>query len=435
MRRSALRRITRTIAATALATGAALAVVTPASSAGDPSRTDDELGRGNVTDDFTPLVITPVEPSTFPVAGSDGKYHVVYDLLILNASQIPATLDKLDVVDAEDPSKVIASFSGTALVDPTCAVGDCNRLRYVKSQSAEDTTLAPSETRVLYVDYAFDSLRAAPKAVLHRVTGTGAVKLGVLDPGPFDLVIAPFDIAAGKTRVISPPLKGTNWVAFSGCCTPGFPHRDEVLPADGTIANSQLFAIDWLRANDEGAFYTGDQTKNESYFDYGEPVFAIADGTVVATLDNVDANTPGVQPVQIPEEAAKLDLQNADGNHVILDIGDGVYVMYAHFIKGSLEVKEGDKVKAGEKIAELGNTGNANAPHLHMQLMDGPNFLTANGLPYVFDRFVYRGQVPLEQVLAADNYLTGTYFSDRLATGEPRQKQLPLDLAIVDFPR
>jgi murein DD-endopeptidase MepM/ murein hydrolase activator NlpD len=382
---------------------------------------------------LTALVVTPVEPAAFPFLETDGMYHVAYDLIIANASNIPATLNKLDVVDATDPTKVIASFSGTQLVDPTCPFGDCNRLRQITGQPVTDTVIQSGQSRALYVDFTFASLAAAPKAVLHHIYGTGRDTLAPT-PGPLDYLTTPFSISDGQPRVISPPLKGTNWVALNGCCEPGFPHRDALLPAGGKIGNSQVFAIDFKRANNQGAFYTGDKNLNSSYVDYGQPVYAVADGTVVGILDGVDANSPGIQPIQIPAEAAKLKIQNADGNHVVLDLGGGVYAMYAHFQKGSIKVKLGDKVKKGQEIALLGNTGNANASHLHFQLMDSPDFVTANPLPYVFDSFVYRGQVPLQEILNADDFVSGTFFQQRLQTGQPRKDQLPQSLAIIDFP-
>ncbi|MGH9095889.1 MAG: M23 family metallopeptidase, partial [Acidimicrobiales bacterium] len=400
---------------------------------GDSLGGDPALGV-TVPDAFTSLSLTPVGRGTFPFLGTDGKYHVAYDLVILNTTPYPATLDKLDVVDAAHPTKVIASYSGTNLVDPSCSYGNCNRLRYIYSGPVTDTTIPAHESRLMYVDFAFDSLAVAPKTVLHHVYLTGKTNLTSKDLGPFDYLATPYDISDGAPLVISPPLKGTNWVAFNGCCEPGFPHRNAILPANGVIGNSQTFAIDWKRANNAGAFYTGDKTKNQSFVDYGEPVYAVADATVVGVLDNVDANAPGIQPTQDPATAAKITLQNVDGNHVILDLGHGVWAMYAHFQRGSIKVKVGDKVKKGQEIALLGNTGNANASHLHFQLMDGPNILTANGLPYVFDSFTYEGQVPLQQVLTADNYLTGNFFSEKLATGQPRKDQRPLNLDIVDFP-
>src|SRR3954452_13832516 len=67
---------------------------TSAGCVGDSLGGDPALGI-SVPDAFTSLVLTPVGRSTFPFRGSDGKYHVAYDLAILNTSAFPATLDKL----------------------------------------------------------------------------------------------------------------------------------------------------------------------------------------------------------------------------------------------------------------------------------------------------------------------------------------------------
>ncbi|MDT2004415.1 M23 family metallopeptidase [Rhodococcus opacus] len=428
------------VALAALTTSIALVVA--ACSTGDDtagtsaSTTAAAGGTGTVTvpDAYTGLILTPIGDPTFPFLGTDGKYHVAYDLQLTNATPVPATLDKLDVVDGTDPSKVIASFSGSALVEPNCPYGDCNRLRMLTAPAATSTAVPPQESRIVFVDYTFDSLDQAPKAVLHHLYGSAAAAPSSREPSPVDYLTTALDIDAGSPRVISPPLKGDNWIALNGCCLPGFPHRTSPLPVDGKINNSQRFAIDWKRTNDQGEFYTGDRTKNESYVDYGSDVYAVADGTVVATLDDVPANAPGTLPAEVPELAAKLTVENVDGNHVVLDLGGGVYAMYAHFIEGSLVVKPGDQVKKGDKIARLGNTGNANASHLHFQLMNGPSLLYADGLPYVFDSFDYAGQVAPQQILAADDYLSGRFLQGKLPSPEPRTDQLPTNLAIVNFP-
>ncbi|HET9601951.1 MAG TPA: M23 family metallopeptidase [Acidimicrobiales bacterium] len=359
-------------------------------------------------DAYTPLTLVPVSSGTFPFLGTDGKYHVAYDLQLTNASRVPATLEKIDVVDGLDPETVIASFSGTQLVDPSCPVGDCNRLRLLPSAPAPGAAIPPQESRAVLIDFTFDSLEDAPEAVMHHLYGTGAAGPPARTPTPIDYVVAPFDISAGTPRVIAPPLKGDNWIALNGCCEPGWPHRTSLNSVNGKLSNSQRFAIDWKRVNDEGEFYTGDKNKNESYVDYGSPIYAVADGTVVATLNDQEANAPGVLPADDPVLGPKLTVENVDGNHIVLDIGGGVFAMYAHLIKGSLTVEVGDKVKKDDKMAELGNTGKANASHLHFQLMDGPSLLQADGLPYVIDEFAYVGQVSPEAVLAADDFLSSS---------------------------
>ncbi|WP_454561481.1 M23 family metallopeptidase [Mycobacterium haemophilum] len=409
---------------------------TPASGSVAPGG-NGALAGVTVPDAYTPLTVQPISRPTFPFPGSDSKYHLAFDVQITNATAVAASLTGVDVVDAYDPSKVLATFSGKQLVDPTCNYGDCNRLRLLTQEPAGDFSIPPQSSRALLLDFALDTLAQFPKAVMLRLHGMGVTNPGAsAQPSPIDTLGAPFNISAGTPRVISPPLRGTNWVALNGCCDPGWPHRDAILPVNMKLNNSQRFAIDWKRADDQGEFYTGDKTTNESYVDYGSPVYAVADGTVTSTMDTIDANVPGILPASDPVLAAKLTVENIDGNHIIMDIGDGVYAMYAHFIKGSLLVKPGDKVKKGQQIASLGNTGNSNAPHLHFQLMNGPSLVEADALPYVLDSFGYQGQVAATSIWNADNYLSGTYFGpDRPPTAQPRTNQLPLLLAIVNFPQ
>lgn len=411
-----------------------LAACSSSSSSDGEASSEERIAEIHVPDGFTPLTLVPISSPTFPFLGTDGEYHVVYDLQLTNASRVPARLDRIEVVDADDSDMVLASFSGDQLVDPECPVGDCNRLRLLPSFPATSIAIPPQESRSLLIDFTLDSLDGAPEAVLHRLAGTGADSPGAKDPSPINYLAAPFDISAGTPRVITPPLRGDNWVAVNGCCEPGWPHRTSLNSFNGKLNNSQRFAIDWKRTDNAGEFVVGDKNDNENYADYGADIYAVADGTVVSTLDTVDANAPGVLPANVPRLAAKLTPENVDGNHIVLDIGDGVYAMYAHLIRGSLTVAKGDSVKAGDVIAKLGNTGNANASHLHFQLMDGPSLLAADGLPYVFESFVYRGQVPPERILDADDFLTGKFLAGVPSDGEERSDELPLALAVVDFP-
>jgi murein DD-endopeptidase MepM/ murein hydrolase activator NlpD len=132
--------------------------------------------------------------------------------------------------------------------------------------------------------------------------------------------------------------------------------------------------------------------------------------------------------------APKLTVENVDGNHIILDIGGGAWAMYAHLVPGSMTVKPGDQVRKGDVIAKLGNTGNANAPHMHFQLMNNAIQFQADALPYVIDHLSYVGQVLPQTLAAADDYVTGTMFPTPFPAGQQRADQLPMALAVVNFP-
>jgi len=400
----------------------------------DAPRAEASVDGVTVPDAFTAVTVETIGAPPLPFPGTDGRFHVVYDLQLTNATKIPATLGRIDVVDGTDPERTIASFSGAALVDPSCTFGECNRLRDLPAGYVDSAVIPPQTSRVVFIDFTLDSLDQLPPVLLHRISGTGALSPAFGEPGAMEYLAAPLEISTRTLPVIAPPVRGDNWVALNGCCEPGFPHRSSVMSVNGKLNNSQRFAIDWKRTNDAGQFYAGDKTSNDSYIDYGADILAVADGTVVSILDGMADNAPGVLPAHDPELAAKLTVENVDGNHVVLDLGGGVYAMYAHLIAGSVTVKPGDTVTEGQVLGHLGNTGNANASHLHFQLMDGPSLLDSDSLPYAFESFDYAGQVAPELIADADDYLTGTFLQGALSRPDPRTGELPLGFAIIDFP-
>jgi murein DD-endopeptidase MepM/ murein hydrolase activator NlpD len=101
---------------------------------------------------------------------------------------------------------------------------------------------------------------------------------------------------------------------------------------------------------------------------------------------------------------------------------------------GSVRARAGDRVRRGDGIGTVGNTGNSQAPHLHLQLMDGPSGFLSNGIPYVFDAFAITavdeaGTADFDRAEAAGTPLTLT----PRVPPEGFDKVLPLDLSVVDW--
>jgi murein DD-endopeptidase MepM/ murein hydrolase activator NlpD len=144
-------------------------------------------------------------------------------------------------------------------------------------------------------------------------------------------------------------------------------------------------------------------------------VLAVADGVVVAIEDGIpDLVGP------VPPSGSEF---NMAGNYIVLDIGQTRYAMYAHLKPGSLRVKVGQRVRGGEVIALVGNSGGTGAPHLHFQLQDTTQ-LAAEGLPYLHGSFEVLGRC---QGPPAQRQCTRT-------AAATTRNQIPLNNMIVQFP-
>ncbi|MER2029903.1 MAG: M23 family metallopeptidase [Solibacillus sp.] len=142
----------------------------------------------------------------------------------------------------------------------------------------------------------------------------------------------------------------------------------------------QRYAYDLVKmVNNET--YKNSNRQNENYFAFGAEVVAPADGVVVEVLDGIDDNIPG-----------EMDEKNLAGNYCIIEHEHNEYSMIAHFMKDSICVKTGDKVKAGQLLGLCGNSGNSSEAHIHFQVMDHRDFLEAKSLRVKF----HHGEEPIQ---------------------------------------
>ena len=71
----------------------------------------------------------------------------------------------------------------------------------------------------------------------------------------------------------------------------------------------------------------------------------------------------------LPNPPKPPPIDQTVGNHVTVRIGAGLYVLYAHFDPGSVQVHIGEKVSRGQLLGLIGTSGNSTTPHLHFQIM------------------------------------------------------------------
>ncbi|MFA6033933.1 MAG: M23 family metallopeptidase [Myxococcota bacterium] len=189
-----------------------------------------------------------------------------------------------------------------------------------------------------------------------------------------------------KPMVIASPLKGKNLI-FINQSTMEY-HFYVLFFLKGGIPSPERYAADTMQFNDAlTATLDGDPAKNESYFNYKSPLYAVADGTVVSAENGKPERNGNTHDVKMNT------LMDYLGNYIILDIGGGRFAYYCHAVTGSVKVKAGDKVKEGDELAKLGNSGNSDAPHLHFHVCDGPDFASCKGLPFVLKNYTATGEV------------------------------------------
>jgi hypothetical protein len=345
-------------------------------------------------------VSVPAAP--VPVRGA-GASHLFYELHLTNFRGMPLELMRVEVHAGDAEGRLLASYSGQEVSDRLVRPG-------MPRDLPDKRTLAGGLRAVLMVDLQFEGNRPVPVQLWHRLTFAD----GTIDAGRSPITPRPL--------VINPPLRGGDWLAANGPSNDSV-HRRALLVVNGTPRIAQRLAIDWIKLGPGGRPAHDDRARNENWNGYGEEVLAVADGTVVATKDGIPENVPMTEKRAVP-----ITLDTLAGNLVVLDIGNGRYATFAHLIPKSLRVSVGAKVRRGQVLGRLGNSGNSDAPHLHFHITDGPSPFGSEGVPYVFESMQFRGSVA-----SLDKLIDGEPWIPQSST-VVRTREIPLDNAVIRFP-
>ena len=359
------------------------------------------FGQGAALPPFVEVRVS--KPPT--VANGNGSSFLAFEVHLTNFAAQTMTLKRVEVAAVGDGGRrVLQTVGDSALLRSLSRPG-------TQTPPAERTKLAGGTRAVIWLWVPVDR-QAPPKSVETRVF----LEQGTGDSARTQELDGPAVPVAAEASPIGPPLRGGVWLAGNGPA-PETGHRRALIPIGGTPSIAQRFAIDYVRVGDDHRTFTGDSLKNASYHAYGQDALAVGDGIVVAVKDSIPENVPGITSRAVP-----ITLETVGGNHVIVDLGGGRYAFYAHLQPGSLRVKRGDKVRTGQVVGLVGNSGNSTEPHLHFHLSDGNSPLGSEGIPYIHRSFELVGRC-------------ARFGSGCERAPATRQRELPMANMLVRFPQ
>jgi len=339
----------------------------------------------------------PVAPRSF---ASKGQVNYVYEIYLTNFDRRGRTLTLSSVQVLGDEGKQLTTFSGEQLAKGLMQPG--------LIEGADVRQLGAGRRAVFFVWLAMAESEPRPASLRHRfeITIEGVA-------GDNHVECCQTAVPRDAPLVIGPPLRGGGWLAGNGPSNSS-EHRRALVTVDGRAYLAQRFAIDWIQFGKNGELGLGKGAENRDYFAYGAEVLAVAAGRVCGIKDGIPENKP--ESLAVP-----ITLETIAGNNLCLELGGGRYAHYAHLQPGSFRVKIGDRVKPGQVLALLGNSGNSDAPHLHFQITDGPNTMASEGIPYLLPSFVEEGEGKDFKFTPASVPTTW-------------RNQLPVDGMVVRFP-
>jgi hypothetical protein len=357
---------------------------------------------------YLPLVYhVPFSPT--PLKG-EGGIHLIYELHMTNFYRSEIILYRIDILG--EGGTTIKSYEGTRLSECVTRPG--------KPLNLEDKLSLEGGTRaVLFIMVSFDNLSDVPDSLSHQITIKYVRKSGeeVFLQGEG----ANISVVRQEPIVIGPPVHPGMWLA--GNCTGDGPvgHRDSLQAWDGRVVVSQRYAIDFMKFGNDNRFVHGDSSINSNWYTYGEELLAVADAIVSDVKDGIIENTPLADEYAVPRT-----MEYAVGNYVILEIGPECYAVYAHLKPAGVLVKVGDRVRKGQVIGLVGNSGISDAPHLHFHIIDSNSVVGGEGLPFVFESFELMGTFD-----SLDDDLTKPWMQKTEST--MRYKEIPMGDVVIKF--
>ena len=352
----------------------------------------------------------PFAPAAFV---SDGLTRLAYELHITNFYRSSGTLrlTRLEVL-APNRAAPIALHEGEDLA---------SRIIHPRATPppVDPLAIAGGLRVVVYMWITVPLGERVPSSLRHRIVFT-------TDTGEVESVDGvQVDVRGAAPPVLGAPFREGTWFVANGPGNHRAHHWGGLLAANGRISIPQRFAMDLMGLDPEGRAVRGDlrTSANQDWIGYGAEVIAVGDGVVREIQDGEPEKAP-----LAPNPPTAPTFRASGGNYVILDLGQNVLVLYAHLQPQSLRVTKGSRVRRGQTLGRLGNSGSTTAPHLHLHVTDTLTLEGSEGLPFVFQSFEALGQHSVERALGVESDAKPANF-----VSSPRERELPLDGAVIRF--
>lgn len=305
----------------------------------------------------------PVAPMVLSV---DGVNALVYELHLENVGSRALQPLRVEVLNAAD-GQVLASYDAASLEQRLDRSG-------IQRKTDALEGIPAGRRGIVFIELSVPA--TMPLALRHRVhyadTSTGS-SVSQADGGHAAVVV-------GKTPVLAPPLRGGPWVAVHDARWERG-HRRVGYAQGDTLRTPGRHAVDWVKVDDAGRKSPGTGDVAAATYSHGEDVLAVGDGVVSRVIDDMP------ERLRLSDKATRTE-----GNTVVLELANGRFAHYGHLKPRSAVVKAGMRVRAGDKIAEVGFSGSASDPQLHFALTDGPEEMASEGLACTFDRYRLLGR-------------------------------------------
>ena len=349
---------------------------------------------------------------------AEGRSHLFYELRLTSFDPRIFRVDSVDIVGA-GTGALLLRLSGPTLEQAAEAVG-----------SEDPLLLEAGRASFLFLGFPLGEGDSRPAEVQHRLWLSHRDSSGE----HVDELTAVAEPVRNRSALeLDPPLRGSFWYAHAGPAVWSH-HRRTLVPRSGRLTLDSRFATDWIRL--ETSEQDGGVTLAGPSWDrtWQAPVFSASDGTVVTAFDTLPDDPIG----QLGAAGVEINWETIGGNRVVVDAGDGRFVWYEHLMQGSVEVAEGDRVRRGQLIGSIGNSGYSSRPHLHFEVTDSPVLGHGEGLPYHLRCFelAHRVEPAPDWDAIAESLPSEIGLQLRLPIerGELRRNEIPLGGAVAAFP-